>query len=137
MLESYITGIIAANAALLMGYVAYVVPMTEKRIIKRRQNLENEFLQKTKNIQKIDEIQSFCEETRKIEIWKKTLGEVLFYIIASICLSIIGVFLNYLPQELQQLADGFVFASLIMLLIEFIIIGFHLKQIHEWEVSTR
>lgn len=146
-------GLIGANIAFLVGYLAYILPETENCIKERRTQLDSKLdtkidekvLGKSLGELLVDFLGEFSYqrvESRQIEKWSKVFSQIKNYIIFSIVLSLIAIVLqfvlyyndlmkNYYFPEVFILASTIYFGSFIFIALN------HRTELHRWKISKK
>lgn len=141
----------AADIALLVGYLGYILPETEKCVEKRKAMLEAKLDTKVdanlvgKSLGEVI-VTSFggylyhVVETRQIEKWKGMFKQIKDYFIYSVFLALVAIILTILMPQFEMLqrlyiAEVFLVASAVY----FISLAYyslnHRADLHKWKLA--
>jgi len=132
-----ITALLAANISLIFLYDRQVNPKMAKWINFKEDILRKEFedMRKTESINIEKTIMVFSEKLNEIRKLKERFTEITSSVKLSVPLAIIALISAWFEQ--MDFAGVMCFASASFFALAFLYAVSDIKQIHQWEISTK
>jgi hypothetical protein len=144
-------GLIAANIAFLVGYLAYIIPETEKCIEKRKAILNSRLKEKVSGKSRDQTFEelfasafgtmlNYVAEEHKIKKWKNTFSQIKNYMLFSIILSLATIFTSFISSNVSWISnfpfsEVFLLAAIIYFAASIFYSLNHRNELHKWKMS--